>query len=82
MSKKYSIWDGSTVLITGRAQGSFGKAFLKRCEGIKQIDEIRVFSRDEKKQDDLRKQFTDRRIKFIIGDIRDRDAVDQGNEGC
>ena len=80
MSKKYSIWDGSTVLITG-GTGSFGKAFLKRGEGIKQIDEIRVFSRDEKKQDDLRKQFTDRRIKFIIGDIRDRDAVDRAMKG-
>lgn len=80
MSKRYTVWDGSTVLITG-GTGSFGKAFLKRCEGLKQIDEIRVFSRDEKKQDDLRKRFTDKRIKFIIGDIRDRDAVDRAMKG-
>ena len=62
MSKKYSIWDGSTVLITG-GTGSFGKAFLKRCEGIKQIDEIRVFSRDEKKQVDMRRVYQNDKIQ-------------------
>ena len=72
-------FSGKTLMITG-GTGSFGEAVLKRFLDT-DIAEIRIFSRDEKKQDDLRKQFTDRRIKFIIGDIRDRDAVDRAMKG-
>lgn len=64
---------GGTLLITG-GTGSFGNAVLKRflCTEIK---EIRIFSRDEKKQDDMRKIYSDQRIKFYIGDVRDYSSV-------
>lgn len=63
----------STLLITG-GTGSFGSAVLKRfLEG--NISEIRIFSRDEKKQDDLRKQFNSNKLKFYIGDVRDYGSV-------
>ncbi|MDB2469188.1 polysaccharide biosynthesis protein [Alphaproteobacteria bacterium] len=58
-----------TLLITG-ATGSFGSTALKRFVNSP-LSEIRVFSRDEKKQDDLRRQFPCERIKFYIGDVRD-----------
>jgi UDP-N-acetylglucosamine 4,6-dehydratase len=62
-----------TLLITG-GTGSFGNAVLRRflCTGI---SEIRIFSRDEKKQDDMRKRYNDARIKFYLGDVRDRDSL-------
>ena len=54
--------------------GSFGKAFLKRA--IKySFKEISIFSRDEKKQNDLRLNYNNKRIKFIIGDVRDKSSV-------
>jgi len=64
-----------TLLITG-GTGSFGNAVLKGLlnEGLK---EIRIFSRDEKKQDDMRKRLNDPVVKFYIGDVRDPVAVDQ-----
>ena len=64
--------ENSIILITG-GTGSFGKAFLNKLlnSGIK---EIRIFSRDEKKQDDMRKKYQDDKLKFIIGDIRDMDS--------
>ena len=71
------LFDGKTLLITG-GTGSFGGAVLKRFlkTGIK---EIRIFSRDEKKQDDMRRFYQDEKIKYYIGDVRDirsvRDAM-------
>ncbi len=62
-----------SLLITG-GTGSFGKAVLRRLIDS-DVKEIRIFSRDEKKQDDLRKQYSDSRIKFYIGDVRDIRAV-------
>jgi len=64
--------EDSIILITG-GTGSFGKAFLNKLlnSGIK---EIRIFSRDEKKQDDMRKKYQDDKLKFIIGDVRDIDS--------
>jgi len=65
-----------TVLIYG-GTGSFGHAFIDRI--IKSEDapkEIRVFSRDEKKQDDMRKLYNSNKIKFVIGDVRDLSSVD------
>jgi UDP-N-acetylglucosamine 4,6-dehydratase/5-epimerase len=61
------------LLVTG-GTGSFGHAITRRAlaNGCK---EIRIFSRDEKKQDDMRKSFSDSRIKFYIGDVRDYDSV-------
>lgn len=62
------------LTITG-GTGSFGNAVLKRFLDS-DIDEIRVFSRDEKKQDDMRKRYANSKLKFYIGDVRDRRSVD------
>jgi UDP-N-acetylglucosamine 4,6-dehydratase len=68
-----------TLLITG-GTGSFGNAVLRRF--IKtEISEIRIFSRDEKKQDDMRKRYNDTRIKFYLGDVRDRDSLTKAFRG-
>ncbi|MGT2455590.1 polysaccharide biosynthesis protein [Cupriavidus basilensis] len=61
------------LLITG-GTGSFGNAVLQRFL-TSHFREIRVFSRDEKKQDDMRKRYNDEKLKFYIGDVRDRDSV-------
>jgi UDP-N-acetylglucosamine 4,6-dehydratase len=67
------MFTNKTLLITG-GTGSFGKTILSRFVDT-DIGEIRVFSRDEKKQDDLRQQFPNKRVKFYIGDTRDYGAV-------
>ena len=64
----------STLLITG-GTGSFGSAFLDKASRLTMFNEIRIFSRDEKKQDDLRKKLKNNNIKFYIGDVRDKDSV-------
>ena len=61
------------LLITG-GTGSFGNAVLRRFINSK-LDEIRIFSRDEKKQDDMRKIYGNPNLKFYIGDVRDYDSV-------
>ena len=63
------------LLITG-GTGSFGNAVLKRLLFLSEFSEIRIFSRDEKKQDDMRHQFQNPKIKFYIGDVRDKRSVD------
>jgi len=63
------------LLITG-GTGSFGKAVLNRFIREDNFKEIRIFSRDEKKQDDLRKQLKNGKVKFYIGDVRDQRSVD------
>lgn len=67
------------LLITG-GTGSFGNAVLKRALHT-DIAEIRIFSRDEKKQDDLRKRYSHRKLRFYIGDVRDRDSLQQAMRG-
>jgi UDP-glucose 4-epimerase len=67
------MFSGKTLLITG-GTGSFGNAVLKRFLATN-IKEIRIFSRDEKKQDDMRKQYKDDKIKFYIGDVRDYNSI-------
>ncbi|PKL07266.1 MAG: UDP-glucose 4-epimerase [Spirochaetae bacterium HGW-Spirochaetae-9] len=67
------MFSGKTLLITG-GTGSFGNAVLKRFLTTN-IKEIRIFSRDEKKQDDMRKQYKDEKIKFYIGDVRDYNSI-------
>lgn len=62
-----------TILITG-GTGSFGGAVLKRFLST-EIAEIRIFSRDEKKQDDMRKRFASAKLRFYIGDVRDSRSV-------
>lgn len=67
------------LLITG-GTGSFGNAVLKRFLHT-EIREIRIFSRDEKKQDDMRKKFNSDKLKFYIGDVRDNRSVAQAMRG-
>ncbi len=62
------------LLITG-GTGSFGKALLSKYIDNKQFDEIRIFSRDEKKQDDLRKSLNTPKVKFYLGDVRDKTSL-------
>jgi UDP-N-acetylglucosamine 4,6-dehydratase len=62
------------LLITG-GTGSFGNAVLNRFINTEKFKEIRIFSRDEKKQDDLRKRVNNNKVKFYIGDVRDRDSL-------
>ena len=61
------------LLITG-GTGSFGHAVLRRFLAS-DLDEIRIFSRDEKKQDDMRKLYADSKLKFYLGDVRDRRSL-------
>ncbi len=68
-----------TVLITG-GTGSFGHEFLKTIIG-RDFKEIRIFSRDELKQEHMRIELNDPKVKFYIGDVRDRDSVDQAMKG-
>ena len=64
----------SKLLITG-GTGSFGKAFLRNQINNDKFEEIRIFSRDEKKQDDLRKSIDSNKVKFYIGDVRDLSSI-------
>ena len=70
---KKSKFNDKVLLITG-GTGSFGHAVLSRF--INEFKEIRIFSRDEKKQDDMRHELQAPHVKFYIGDVRDRQSVD------
>ena len=67
------MFKNKVLLITG-GTGSFGNAVLRRFLDS-DLDEIRIFSRDEKKQDDMRKKFPSEKIKFYVGDVRDYQSV-------
>ncbi len=67
------MFKDKTIIITG-GTGSFGNAVLRRFLNT-DVKEIRIFSRDEKKQDDMRKEYSNAKIKFHIGDVRDYDSV-------
>ncbi len=67
------------LLITG-GTGSFGKTMLRDMLG-RDIEEVRVISRDEEKQDALRNELRDSRVRFYVGDIRDRESVDRAMAG-
>jgi UDP-glucose 4-epimerase len=69
-----------TLLITG-GTGSFGGAVLRRFLNTDQFKEIRIFSRDEKKQDDLRNELQNDKVKFYIGDVRDPLSVENAVKG-
>ncbi|MEG0636078.1 MAG: polysaccharide biosynthesis protein [Pseudomonas sp.] len=73
------MFKGKTLLITG-GTGSFGNAVLKRFLDS-DIAEIRVFSRDEKKQDDMRKRYASSKLKFYIGDVRDYQSILNATRG-
>ena len=64
----------SRLLITG-GTGSFGKALLSKYLNSAEFDEIRIFSRDEKKQDDLRNEIKSSKVNFYIGDVRDINSL-------
>lgn len=69
-----------TLLITG-GTGSFGNAVLNRFLQTEHFSEIRIFSRDEKKQDDMRNQLQNDKLKFYIGDVRDYSSVERAMRG-
>lgn len=71
---------GKKLLITG-GTGSFGNAVLQRFVQTDTFTEIRIFSRDEKKQDDLRKRINNAKVKFYIGDVRDLASVEPAVKG-
>lgn len=73
------MFDNSVLMITG-GTGSFGNAVLKRflATGVR---EIRIFSRDEKKQEDMRLELADDKLKFYIGDVRDYDSIERAMVG-
>lgn len=73
------MFKGKTLLITG-GTGSFGNAVLRRFLDS-DIKEIRIFSRDEKKQDDMRHMLQNPKVKFYIGDVRDKRSVDTAMNG-
>ena len=74
-----SLFDDKILLITG-GTGSFGNAVLKRFlqTGIR---EIRIFSRDEKKQDDMRQFYNNSKIKYYIGDVRSYESINSAMKG-
>lgn len=69
-----------TLLITG-GTGSFGSAVLQRFLNSDHFSEIRIFSRDEKKQDDMRNYYKNDKIKYYIGDVRDYDSIESSMYG-
>ncbi|ENC5062283.1 polysaccharide biosynthesis protein [Escherichia coli] len=73
------MFKNKALLITG-GTGSFGNAVLQRFLNT-EINEIRIFSRDEKKQDDMRKHFKSDKLKFYIGDVRDYQSVSNAMRG-
>ena len=74
-----SVFTDKTLLITG-GTGSFGNAVLRRFLDS-DIKEIRIFSRDEKKQDDMRHALQNPKVKFFIGNVRDKSSVDVAMRG-
>ncbi|HGW6341699.1 TPA: polysaccharide biosynthesis protein, partial [Escherichia coli] len=74
------MFKNKTLVITG-GTGSFGNAVLKRFLDT-DITEIRIFSRDEKKQDDMRKKYNNSKLKFYIGDVRDYNSVLNATRGA
>ena len=73
------MFKNKTLLITG-GTGSFGNAVLRRFLDT-DIKEIRIFSRDEKKQDDMRKQYNNAKLKFYLGDVRDSNSIRDAMRG-
>ncbi len=73
------MFKSNNLLITG-GTGSFGNAVLNRFLDT-DLAEIRIFSRDEKKQDDMRKKYTNSKLKFYIGDVRDYQSILNATRG-
>ncbi|MEH6445869.1 MAG: polysaccharide biosynthesis protein [Oceanospirillaceae bacterium] len=79
MTLKMNAFKDKVLMITG-GTGSFGHTVLKRFLNF-DIKEIRIFSRDEKKQEDLRIELASNKVKFYIGDVRDYDSISQAMVG-
>ena len=73
------MFKGKTILITG-GTGTFGNALLKRFLNT-DIQEIRIFSRDEKKQHDMRIRLMNEKLKFYIGDVRNYESIETAMYG-
>ena len=73
------MFTSKTILITG-GTGSFGNAVLRRFLAS-DIGEIRVFSRDEKKQEDMRVRYANKKLKFYVGDVRDPNSIADAMQG-
>jgi len=76
---KKEMFKDKTLLITG-GTGSFGNAVLRRFINS-DLRQIRIFSRDEKKQDDMRRELNNSKVKFYIGDVRDQSSVNEAMKG-
>ena len=74
-----SVFKDKVLLITG-GTGSFGNAVLRRFLNS-DIKEIRIFSRDEKKQDDMRHKLQNPKVKYFIGDVRNKESIDTAMHG-
>ena len=74
------MFKDKVLLITG-GTGSFGSAVLQRFLNTDHFSEIRIFSRDEKKQDDMRNQLKNHKLKFYIGDVRDLNSIERAMHG-
>jgi UDP-N-acetylglucosamine 4,6-dehydratase len=74
------MFKNKVLLITG-GTGSFGNAVLNRFLDTDHFSEIRIFSRDEKKQDDMRTRLNNEKLKFYIGDVRDYNSVEKAMRG-
>ena len=79
MEEMNKLFKNKTLLITG-GTGSFGNSVLDRFIAS-ELKEIRIFSRDEKKQDDMRKHYASSKLKFYVGDVRDYQAVYNSTQG-
>ena len=82
MKKNTSFWKKKMVLVTG-GTGSFGKKFIQILLKEYPIKRLVVYSRDELKQEEMRTMygFTDKRIRYFIGDIRDKNRLDRAFVG-
>jgi len=80
-AENMATFKGKTLLITG-GTGSFGNAVLSRFLKEGDVKEIRIFSRDEKKQHDMRQIHSNPNIKYFIGDVRDRGSLDSAMYGA
>ena len=74
------LFENATLLITG-GTGSFGNAVLQRFLETDHFSEIRIFSRDEKKQDDMRNRLKSEKLRFYIGDVRDYESIEPATRG-
>src|SRR5688500_4928670 len=75
----YELLAGKVLMITG-GTGSFGHTILERCLST-DIREVVIFSRDEKKQEDMRIALASPKVRFVIGDVRNYDSVRQAMRG-